>query len=719
MLLKNKKRVNFAAYSIIMNLYYYLIFSLTTLIFACKSINSTSQEMNHAHTNKLINESSPYLLQHAHNPVNWYPWSEEALEKAKNEDKMLIISIGYSACHWCHVMEHESFEDSTVAKMMNDNFVCIKVDREERPDIDDIYMTACNLVTGRGGWPLNAFALADGRPVWAGTYFPKDDWMNILDQFATLKKENPDKLEQSAAKITAGIQSVDQIEIKTGDVDFSEASLNQVTNNFLSTIDFREGGRNGAPKFPMPNNYEYLLKHAYATGNSRSMEAVKTTLDKIANGGIYDQLGGGFARYSVDAYWLAPHFEKMLYDNGQLVSLYAQGYKISQSPLYKEKIEQTLDFIKRELTSPENGFYSALDADSEGEEGKFYVWSKSEIDSIVGDEKKAKFYNDYYNVKEKGNWEHTNILHITDPLTKVSDKHGYTLEQGQEIVSQINKNLFDIRALRIRPGLDDKILSSWNALMLKGYVDAYNALGNNEYLETALANAAFIDKNMMEDNYRLDRNYKNGKSTINAFLDDYGLVIDAFISLYQATFDEAWLEKADGLLQYTIQHFYNEETKMFNYTSDLDPALVARKAEFSDNVIPGSNSVMARNLHTLGDLLYKPDYQEKAKQMMKNMFDQILASQSPSFFSNWLQLFHDLVYPPYEVAVLGDEAMDKRKELASKYLGNALLLGGKNEGNLALLKDKLQEGDTYIYVCQNKVCKFPVTEVANALELMN
>jgi uncharacterized protein YyaL (SSP411 family) len=675
--------------------------------------------MNHAYTNKLVNESSPYLLQHAHNPVDWYPWGEEALEKAKKENKLVIISIGYSACHWCHVMEHESFEDSTVAKMMNDNFVCIKVDREERPDIDDIYMTACNLVTGRGGWPLNAFALPDGRPVWAGTYFPKNEWMNVLEQFSIMNKEEPDKLEQSATQITAGIQSVDQIEIKTGDVDFSEESLNQIANNFLSTIDFKEGGRNGAPKFPMPNNYEYLLKHAYATGNSRSMEAVKTTLDKIANGGIYDQIGGGFARYSTDAYWLAPHFEKMLYDNGQLVSLYANAYKISKSPLYKEKIEQTLAFVERELTSSENGFYSALDADSEGEEGKFYVWSKSEIDSLIGDEKKAKLYNEYYNVKESGNWEHTNILHVTNPLSTVSDKHGYTEEEGQVIISTINKKLLEIRETRVRPGLDDKILTSWNALMLKGYVDAYNALNEQKYLKAALANAAFIDENMMEDNYRLDRNYKNGKSTINAFLDDYGLMIDAFVSLYQATFDEQWLNKANGLLQYTLEHFYNEETKMFNYTSKLDPPLVARKSEFSDNVIPGSNSVMARNLNVIGNLLYITDYQDKSKQMMKNMFDQIFASQSPSFYSNWLQLFHDFVYPPYEIAILGDEAMEKRNAIASNYLGNALLLGGKDEGKLALLKDKLQEGDTYIYVCQNKVCKFPVTEVANALELLD
>ena len=700
-----------------MNLQYYLIICLTTLIFACKSNNSSSQKMNHAYTNKLVNESSPYLLQHAHNPVDWYPWGEEALEKAKKENKLVIIR--YSACHWCHVMEHESFEDSTVAKMMNDNFVCIKVDREERPDIDDIYMTACNLVTGRGGWPLNAFALPDGRPVWAGTYFPKNEWMNVLEQFSIMNKEEPDKLEQSATQITAGIQSVDQIEIKTGDVDFSEESLNQIANNFLSTIDFKEGGRNGAPKFPMPNNYEYLLKHAYATGNSRSMEAVKTTLDKIANGGIYDQIGGGFARYSTDAYWLAPHFEKMLYDNGQLVSLYANAYKISKSPLYKEKIEQTLAFVERELTSSENGFYSALDADSEGEEGKFYVWSKSEIDSLIGDEKKAKLYNEYYNVKESGNWEHTNILHVTNPLSTVSDKHGYTEEEGQVIISTINKKLLEIRETRVRPGLDDKILTSWNALMLKGYVDAYNALNEQKYLKAALANAAFIDENMMEDNYRLDRNYKNGKSTINAFLDDYGLMIDAFVSLYQATFDEQWLNKANGLLQYTLEHFYNEETKMFNYTSKLDPPLVARKSEFSDNVIPGSNSVMARNLNVIGNLLYITDYQDKSKQMMKNMFDQIFASQSPSFYSNWLQLFHDFVYPPYEIAILGDKAMEKRNAIASNYLGNALLLGGKDEGKLALLKDKLQEGDTYIYVCQNKVCKFPVTEVANALELLD
>lgn len=673
--------------------------------------------MDHNYTNSLINETSPYLLQHAHNPVNWYPWGDEALQKAKDEDKLLIVSVGYSACHWCHVMEHESFEDSTVAKIMNDNFVCIKVDREERPDVDDVYMTACSLVSGRGGWPLNAFALADGKPFWAGTYFPKDQWINILEQFIKIKAEDPEKLISQAEQITLGIQSADELQVVSADMDFTKGGLTQIANVFKGLIDYEEGGRQGAPKFPMPNNYEFLLKYYHLTNDAQALEAVTTTLDKMAQGGIYDQLGGGFSRYSTDKYWIAPHFEKMTYDNGQLVSLYSQTYRQTKNPLYKEIVEQTLEYTKREMTSKEHGFYSALDADSEGVEGKFYTWHQSEIDSIIGDENLSKFYHKYYNTKKNGNWEHVNILHVTKDLKEVAKDFSMSLEEANKHVSEINQKLFQHRSKRIRPGLDDKILTSWNALMLKGYVDAYLAFGNDEYLETAIKNANFILKNQTQKDNRLNRNFKDGKSNINGFLDDYALTIDAFVALYQATFNENWLNKANDLMQYVQKHFYNSETTMYNYTSSIDPPLIAKRSEYADNVIPGSNSVMARNLFNLGTLLYKPGYLEKSKQMLKNMNSQISTSQMPAFYSNWLQLYLDHANPPYEIAILGKDALSKRKKLHADYLGNSFVLGGETEGSLALLKDKLQDDDTFIYVCQNKVCKLPVTEVAKALEL--
>lgn len=706
--------------------YQFLLFIALLFVAACKSPNGNTTNSAHPTdhqgrpTNHLAKESSPYLLQHMYNPVDWYPWNDEALEKAKKEDKMLLISVGYSACHWCHVMEHESFEDSLVAKVMNENFVCIKVDREERPDVDDVYMTACHMATGKScGWPLNAFALPDGRPVWAGTYFPKKNWLEILDYFVKLRADEPEKLEEYAVQLTEGLKSSEGININTGDQNFNSSELDNIASKFLKNIDFKEGGRKGAPKFPMPNNYQFLLAYHHATGNNRALEAVNTTLEKMALGGIYDQLGGGFARYSVDGTWFAPHFEKMLYDNGQLVSLYSDAFALSKNPLYEKTVRQTLEFIKRELTDKSGGFYSSLDADSEGEEGKFYVWKKEEIDTVLTDEKTNKTFCDYYRVNAKGNWEHkNNILHRKSPASEVAKKHGISETELTSLLKDAEEKLFAVRSKRVRPGLDDKVLTSWNALMLKGYVDAYKAFGDEEYLNTAIANANFITKNMMQSDNRLNRNYKNGKSVINAFLDDYALTIDAFTALYQATLDEQWLNKAKGLADYAMAHFENKENGMFNYTSDLDPPLVARKMEVADNVIPGSNSSMARALFGLGTYLYNTTYTDKAKEMMHNVSETLTTSDQPNFYSNWCSLYMSLAQPPYEIAIIGEDYKPLHKEMMRNYLPNALLLGGKTEGNLDLLKNKLQEGETMIYVCQNKVCKFPVQEVDRALKLM-
>ncbi len=701
-----------------------IILSLVICMLACKSPNGqTNAHQNtsdHPYTNHLINESSPYLLQHAHNPVDWYPWGDEALAKAKKEDKMLLISIGYSACHWCHVMEHESFEDTIVSKVMNDNFVCIKIDREERPDIDDVYMTACHMATGKScGWPLNAFALPDGRPVWAGTYFPKKKWTEILNYFVNERAQHPEKMEEYANQLTEGIQGRDQISINGSDQIFVKKELDNIVDNFIQNIDLNKGGRKGAPKFPMPSNFQFLLNYHYLYQDAQSLEAVTTTLDAMAYGGIYDQLGGGFARYSTDDKWLVPHFEKMTYDNGQLVSLYAQAYQVTKKPLYKKIIEQTLAYTEREMTHQNGGFYSSLDADSEGEEGKFYVWTKEEIDAVAGDEKTRKIYHDYYNIKAKGNWEeHKNILHLTKTPAKIAQKHQLTEAALADLIQGVDAKLMAARDQRIRPGLDDKILTSWNALMLKGYIDAYRALGQKKYLDAALKNADFIVKEMIQQDGRLNRNFKNKKSVINAFLDDYALTIDAFTHLYQVTFDEQWLYKSKVLADYAIQHFFDEKSAMFNYTSDIDPPLVARKMELTDNVIPGSNSSMARALYQLGTYLYNSDYIEKAKQMAHNMSETITQTESPNFYSNWCSLYASLVNPPYEIAIVGDNHNQLRSEMLPYYLPNALLLGGKDEGSLELLKSKLQEGETMIYVCQNKVCKFPVRAVEKAMELM-
>lgn len=675
----------------------------------------SSRKMNH-----LAYESSPYLLQHKYNPVDWHPWGDEALEKAKNEDKMLIISVGYAACHWCHVMEHESFEDTLVAKVMNENFVCIKIDREERPDIDDVYMTACHLASGKScGWPLNAFALPDGRTFWAGTYFPKKSWLEILDYFIKERQNKPEALEEYAAGLTNNIQKRGTLtSFVPGDKIFTKENLTVIADNFLSNIDWQKGGRKNPPKFPMPNNYEFLMSYYHHTGNKKALEATTITLDNMAWGGIYDHMGGGFARYSTDGDWKVPHFEKMMYDNGQLVSLYANAYKLTKNPHYKQVVQETLEWVERDMTSAEGGFYSSLDADSEGVEGKYYVFTETEIATIVGDEIDAKIFGDYYSTSSKGNWEHSNILYRKQTKEKVAKKHNISLRELETILENGKVKIMAERAKRIPPGLDDKILTAWNALMLKGYVDAYNAFGNQKYLDIALKNANFILNKMQIDGARLNRNFKNEKSVINAFLDDYALTIQAFVALYQTTFDEQWLYKADELMKYTQQHFFDEPSKMFNYTSDLDPALIARKMELGDNVIPGSNSTMARNLHLLGLYLYNKSYTELAEQMMHNMNETISLSPQPNFYSNWCHLYLDLVFPPYEVAVIGDDYAAKRTALLQNFMPNAIFLGGKDEGTLELLKSKLQQGETMIYVCQNKVCKLPVSDVKKALELM-
>ncbi len=679
-----------------------------------------ASDSDHAYTNHLVNESSPYLLQHAHNPVDWHPWNEATLAKAKAENKMLIISIGYAACHWCHVMEHESFEDTTVARLMNEHFINIKVDREERPDVDDVYMTACQMASQEGcGWPLNAFALPDGKPVWAGTYFPKKKWLEVVEYFSGEWQKNPQQMKEYAAQLTEGLNQSSVVPMPAGEALFTRKTLDDITDKLLQRIDFQRGGRKGAPKFPMPSNYQYLLKYHHLTGDQKSLEAVTLTLNEMAKGGLYDHLGGGFARYSTDADWLVPHFEKMLYDNAQLVSLYASAYQVTKDPFYKKVIEETLDFIEREMTSPEGAFYSSLDADSEGEEGRFYVWSKPEIDSILGGQ--AALFSSYYNITEKGNWEDgKNILHLKTSQEQFARENGLTAGQLTEQIDKAKDMLFKAREKRVRPGLDDKALTAWNALMISGYVQAFRAFGDQKYLAAATKNAGLITEKMLQSDNRLNRNYKNGKSVINGFLDDYALTTEAFINLYQVTFDEKWLYKAKDLTTYALAHFSgNDETNLLYYTSDIDPPLVTRKIETADNVISSSNAVMAQNLHYLGLYFYQNEWVELSESMLHSLSATIAGTDTPDFYSQWSQVYLDFVKPPYEVAIVGDNAAQKRNELMKYYLPNALLLGGPDEGTLELLTDKLQEGETMIYVCRNKVCKLPVTDSSRAVAMLD
>ncbi len=669
----------------------------------------------HRYTNELIHESSPYLLQHAHNPVDWYPWGDKALEKAKKENKMLIISIGYAACHWCHVMEHESFEDTTVAKIMNEHFVCIKVDREERPDVDQVYMTAAQLITGSGGWPLNALALPDGKPFYAGTYFPKANWIKMLEYFIDIKKKDPAALQNSAEQVTQGIHQSENVVFNDTEKSFSIADLTRQFDSMKVNIDFIKGGPNRAPKFPMPSNWEFLLTYNHLSKNDEALSAVTATLDNMAFGGIYDHLQGGFARYSTDANWHVPHFEKMLYDNAQLVGLYTHAYQVTKNPLYKKVVYETLDFVQQELTSPEGSFYSSLDADSEGEEGKYYVWTKAEVDKALGTG--ADIFTTYYNITEAGNWEHGNsILLRNEPDEAIASKFKISPDELRKKIEEDKANLLKVRSLRVKPALDDKALSAWNALMITGYTQAYRVFGEDDFLNKAVRNANLLLKNAIAENGEMTRNYKNGKSSIHALLDDYAFTIKAFIELYQATFDEKWLSEANKISGYAVEHFFDPKSKMFFYTHNQYADLISRKMEVADNVIPSSNSQMAQNLYLLGHFLYNEDYISKSKQMLVNVEADV--KSNIYFFSNWGILEAWQTSPLYEIAILGNDFKMKRQQFDSHYLPNAIFMGGKTEGSLALLENKLVSGKTTIYVCREKTCKLPVEEVEKALQQM-
>jgi len=667
---------------------------------------------DYKYTNKLVHETSPYLQQHAHNPVNWYPWGQEALEKARKENKILIISIGYAACHWCHVMEHESFEDEEVSAFMNEHFVSIKVDREERPDVDHVYLTAVQLLTDKGGWPLNCVALPDGRPIYGGTYFPKEKWLDMLKQVSDFITNNPEKAEEQAKFLTEGVQSNEMIFKESENTVYLLNDLEDIFSIWKNNIDFKNGGYGNAPKFPMPVSLQFLLQFNYLTQQKDALQAVLVTLNKMADGGIYDQVGGGFSRYSTDEYWKVPHFEKMLYDNAQLVSLYCAAYQKTRDPDYKRIVTETLNFIKRELTSPEGGYYSSLDADSEDVEGKFYTWTYDEVKNILGSN--SQLIMDYYHITEKGNWENSqNILYKSGENKQLLNRYKLSEAELEKRLNEAKIKLFTERSHRIRPATDDKILTSWNALMLKATVDAYRTFDEVEYLNQALTNAEFINSNLKSADQGLFRSYKDGKSTTHAFLDDYAFTIQAFISLYQATFNENLLKEARLLTDYAIEHFYDSASGMFYYTSDLDPSLIARKMEISDNVISSSNSEMAKNLFILGRYFYNEEYVQLSRKMMNNIKSHAINGEH--YYANWDILMSWFAVEPYFVAIIGKDCDLKRKEFDALYLPDVFFSGGITEGELSLFEGKYRPGQTTIYVCQNKSCGQPVTDVKEAV----
>ena len=671
------------------------------------------------YTNDLINETSPYLLQHAHNPVDWKAWNDHSLGKARKENKLLIISVGYSACHWCHVMEHESFEDPEVARVMNADFVNIKVDREERPDIDQVYMNAVQVMTGTGGWPMNIVALPDGRPVWGGTYFRKEQWMNALNQLSLLYKQKPEQLLEYAGKLEEGLQRLQLIELPEEGQPFSRSFYPEIIQKWKAQFDLENGGYKGAPKFMMPNNYEFLLRYGLQQQDEEIQKFTEKTLTKMAWGGIYDQVGGGFSRYSVDDRWHVPHFEKMLYDNAQLVRLYSQAYKNHKNELFKNVIAKTLKFIKEELTASDYAFYSALDADSLNkkgisEEGAFYTWTKAELEDLLQDD--FKLFSAYFNINNYGKWEKDRYVLIrTKASADIASEFKISEEKLLEKVTSWMERLKKYRESRNKPGLDDKTLTSWNALMLSGYLEAYTALKDPQYLDTALKNADFIKTKQISGNGRLFHSYKKGKSSINGYLEDYAFTIEAFIKLHEITFEESWLRLADNLCEICIEDF-SEDSPMFYFTSNKDKKLITRTMEIMDNVIPASNSVMAKNLFKLAALLEKAEYKNRAEKMLNSVQPQI--KTHPGSYSNWLDLMLNFTHPFFEVALTGENAKNLNFELQEKFLPNTIITGSTTESELPLLQQRFQDTKDYIYVCSEGKCDLPQTSVEKTVNLI-
>jgi len=669
-------------------------------------------------SNHLIHETSPYLLQHAHNPVDWYPWGQLALDKAKKEDKPIIVSIGYSACHWCHVMERESFENEALSVLMNEKFICIKVDREERPDIDQIYMDAVQAMGIQGGWPLNVFLMPDTKPFYGGTYFPPNAWDQVLNNVSNAFITHKDQLTDSAEKFAQFIaeSQLEKYNLTDSNSDFTKEGLDKIYQNLSRNFDPQNGGMNKAPKFPMPSHYFFLLRYYAASGNELALNHVKLTLDKMAAGGIYDQVGGGFARYSVDAHWFAPHFEKMLYDNAQLINLYSEAFQLTKEARYKEVVFESINFLERELRDSEGGFYSALDADSEGIEGKFYIWEKSELQELLG--KDEALFSEFYNVETHGNWEHNyNILNYSTNAEAFAKKHGISSDEFGHKLESWKTLLLKRRENRIRPGLDDKILTSWNGLMLKGLCAAFAAFNDQKFLALAVKNAQFIEENLISDNGRLWHSYKKGKATIIAFLEDYAAVIDGMTALYQITFDEKWLSLSKKLADYVIAHFYDESEEFFYFTDDSAEKLIARKKEIFDNVIPASNSIMAINLFALSQILEDKTYAQISDKMIGKMEKLILSE--PQYLSNWACLYYMNASTFYEIAIVGKNLKETNTELNQFFIPNKLVCGTLHSSDLPLLKGRSSIGnDDTIYVCYNKSCKLPVHNVSEALAQM-
>ncbi len=679
--------------------------------------------MQSKHTNRLVYETSPYLLQHAHNPVDWYPWGEEALTKARNEDKPILVSIGYAACHWCHVMERESFEDESTAAMMNEYFINIKIDREERPDLDHIYMDAVQSITGSGGWPLNVFLTPETKPFYGGTYFPPEraynraSWKEILEGIHKAYQEKKHEILSQAENLTEHLQSANSFGIRMGSdknhtSSVTKEELDQITQNLLQSGDPVWGGFGKAPKFPQTFSIQFLLRQYHFTKNEAALKQALLSIDKMIAGGIHDHLGGGFSRYSTDNEWQAPHFEKMLYDNALLISVIAEAYQITQYPIYASTIQNCIAFIERELTSEEGGCYSALDADSEGVEGKFYTWSFNEIKTLLNDD--ATIFCKYYQVEESGNWEHTNILWVRESQADFAAEHGLNLEELNHLLERSRKILFDVRAKRVRPALDDKILLGWNALMNTAYSKAYAALGIEAYKETAKRHMAFLEQRFRGEEGSWFHTYKNGIAKQPAFLDDYAYLIQAMIHLQEITGDGSYLLRAQSIAEMLGNHFSDAETGFFYFTHDQQKDVILRKKEVYDGATPSGNGIMALNLLYLSKVFDRREWEKLAKKLSDTLRESTL--KYPGSFGIWASLLQLYCFEVLEIAITGREFEKNLPLVMKKYLPNKIIQSGEtNLSNFPLLADRETAIPVAFYICKNFTCLRPFYNIVDFL----
>ncbi len=666
--------------------------------------------------NSLIHETSPYLLQHAKNPVNWYSWNDEALKKSKDENKPIFLSIGYSSCHWCHVMAHESFENDEVAKTMNENFINIKVDREERPDIDDIYQKVCQMATGQGGWPLSVFLTPDQKPFYVGTYFPALDsygrpgFGSLLRQISLSWKEKPQDVKKTAENFLTNLQKTETIAIPS---KLEKIILDEAAMNLMQLGDQVYGGFGSAPKFPNSANLSFILRYSKLSGISKFNEFVFKTLKKMASGGIFDQLGGGFHRYSTDSRWLVPHFEKMLYDNALIPIVYAEAYQITKNSFYLSVVIKTLNFVLREMTSDEGGFYSAKDADSEGEEGKYYVWNKKEIQQILG--KDADVFCLFYDVTDGGNFEGKTILCNNLELSSVAFKFGKTENEVKKILDESAQKLLKVRSERISPGLDDKILTSWNALMISAFAKGYRISGEESFLDAAEKCLGFIENQLIQ-NDRLLRTYKNGVSKINGYLEDYAYLISAILDVFELNPELRYLENAKKLGMYLIEHFWDSEHNNFFMTADSHEQLIIRPKSNYDLSMPSGNSVAANCLLRLYHLTQEKKFIDISTKVME--FQASLAAENPFGFGHLLNTIYMYFQKPTEITILNSENSEIIKYLNTAFLPESILVTVKNKEQLENLKNfsfftgkEFSENKTTVFVCKNFTCSLPLESV--------